>query len=342
MNILVDYISFSTRIHSLENILHLLGLDEIDFLAGAARNGWMEHMYFNGIHIYHGGREDIGVEMSGVGCRTLETCWKNGYDWPGLFQLLLDHRSKVLDPDGDEQEYREMHVSRLDIACDDREILDIKTITKYTSERRYISKARRCVWLSGDEQEVIFGSTKSSTRLRIYNKALERGVDGKWTRVEFQFRNEAAESFMANLMSYGMDFGRTFSGVLLNYLRYVTEEVKSSINYERYKIVKWWKDFLDASEKISNVTVGGLAYNYGSLEYFIKHQVLSSVKCWLEINNGDVSKFMEMVSKAKLNKKQEELIHKCRQLDKIEQNINSCSAAEDPPASPDGPLDKAQ
>ena len=74
--------------------------------------------------------------------------------------------------------------------------------------------------VAGDEEEVIFGASSSSTRLRIYNKALERGVAGPWVRVEFQLRDEAANSFLANLLAREGRIGETYGGVLLNYLRY--------------------------------------------------------------------------------------------------------------------------
>lgn len=309
MDILIDYLSFSSKIHSYPDIIDLLGLGDVVWIMGNPRHGWQEHSYFNGMHIYHGGREDIGVELSGIGCRTLESCWAKKFDWPGLLKLIMENRG-------------DLNISRLDVACDDREYLDVKTITRYTSDRKYISKARRCVWMSGDEQEVIFGSSQSSTRLRIYNKALERGVPGKWTRVEFQLRDEAAESFIGNLILYKEDFGRTFAGILLNYLRYTTKAPDLNNHHNRLKTVKWWREFLGTSEKIKNLTIGGLEYNYSNLESFIKKQCLSSLKCFVEINGGSVDALLNMISDAKLNKRQEELIQTLRQIDTIEQNIN--------------------
>ena len=152
----------------------MLGLQKVDW-EQKARDGWLCHEFFGGIHLYHGGRDDAGVELSGAGCRMLETCNGNSFDWIGLFGYIREQ--------GDE-----MNVSRLDVA--------------------------------GDEEEVIFGASSSSTRLRIYNKALERGVAGPWVRVEFQLRDEAANSFLANLLAREGRIGETYGGVLLNYLRY--------------------------------------------------------------------------------------------------------------------------
>lgn len=331
MDILIDYLRFTSKIHSLASIIDQLGLDKVEWMEGKSRDGWLYHGYFSGMHVYHGGRDDIGVELSGVGCRTLESYWNKQFDWFKLIAYLIENKEQ-------------MNVSRLDVACDDREILNIRKITDYTRDRKYISKARRCVWMSGDEEEVIFGSTQSSTRLRIYNKALERGVEGPWTRVEFQLRDESADSFMLNLMAY-KDIGRVFSGVLLNYLRYTTKAPDPLNHHDRLRTVRWWDEFVGSSEKIRNVTVGGLEYNFSNLENFITKQCLSSLKAFVEINGGSVDPLLKMISEARMNAKQEELVkrlkindqYQCRKKDDqagstpddpnftkhiIEQNIN--------------------
>lgn len=294
MDILFDYLRFTSKIHNLADLLELLGLEKVEWMEGKARDGWMYHGYFSGMHVYHGGREDVGVEFSGVGCRTLESCWDKKFDWIQLIRYLVENTG-------------DLNVSRLDVACDDREILNLKTITAYTRDRKYISKARRCVWMSGDEEEVIFGSSQSSTRLRIYNKALERKVEGQWTRVEFQLRDEAADSFMRNLLIY-KDIGKTFGGILFNYLRYTTKSPDLMNHHDRIPTVQWWQRFVGTSEKIKNVTVGGLEYNFGDLENFIRKQCLSSLKAYVEVNGGSVEPLLKLISDAKMNKRQEELV----------------------------------
>lgn len=234
MDVLIDYFKFSSKIHSLADIIELLGLESVVWQQGRARDGWTLHEYFSGMHIYHGGRDDVGVELSGAGCRMLETCNKNSFDWCGLFAYIMEY-SKV----------GEMNVSRLDVAGDDKEgRLSLRKIIRYTSQGKYICKARRKVWIEGDEEEVIFGAPSSSTRLRIYNKALERGVDEPWVRVEFQLRDEAADSFILNLLGVGGEIGPAYSGVLLNYIRFTTRDPSvCSNNYERIPTASFWSSF---------------------------------------------------------------------------------------------------
>lgn len=256
----------------------------------------MYHEFFGGMHVYHGGRDDVGIELSGSGCRMLESCNGNSFDWLGLFRYIMEQ--------GDE-----MNISRLDVAGDDKDgVLTLGKITQQTRTRKYICKARRRVWMGGNEEEVIFGASSSSTRLRIYNKALERGVEGPWVRVEFQLRDEAADSFILNLLRLG-EIGPTYGGVLLNYLRYVTRcPEDSQNNYNRIPTVGWWSRFVGTAEKIKNITVGGLEYNYFNLESFIVHQCAGSLRAYVEANGGDVGPLLDVISKAKLSKKQEELL----------------------------------
>ena len=231
MEILIDYLRFTSKIHSLADMVELLGLQDVDWLPGRARDGWLCHEYNNGMHLYHGGRDDVGVELSGAGCRMLESCNDNRFDWMALFEYLMS-------------EGESLNVSRLDVAGDDKDgILSMKKLTRYAIERKYISKARRRIWMGGDEQEILFGAASSSTRLRIYNKALERGVEEHWIRCEFQLRDESADSFLLNLLQK-RDIGATYGGVLLNYLRFTTKApVESDNHYDRIPTVGWWRRF---------------------------------------------------------------------------------------------------
>lgn len=289
------------------DLVELLSLEDVTWEAGKSR-GWTFHEYFSGMHLYHGGRDDVGVELSGAGCRTLETCYKNRYDsdfdWLGLFRYIVDQ--------GDE-----MNISRLDVAGDDKDgILTFEKLLKYTASGRFISKARRKVGNIFDEQGIIFGSPSSDTRLRIYNKALERGVDGPWIRCEFQLRDEAADSFLLNLLNEG-SIGETYGGVLLNYLRYTTRPPEESCNhYDRIPTVSWWAKFVAAARKLKNIKVGGLEYNYFNLESFLVRQCASSLKTYVMANGGNVDKLLELIWSAKLSSKQEELL---RQLE-LEKN----------------------
>lgn len=299
IDVLIDYLRFSSKIHSFANLIELLGLQDVIWQSGKARDGWSLHEYCNGMHLYHGGRDDVGVELSGSGCRMLESCNDGQFNWMELFEYLMDEVK-----DG------EMNVSRLDVACDEKEgLLDLDQMIRYCRQRKYISKARRCIWIGGAEREIMFGASSSSTRLRIYDKALERGVDGHWLRCEFQLRDEAADSFLLNLLQV-REIGQTYGGVLLNYLRFTTRSPDGSQNnYDRIPTTVWWSDFVGTAQKIKNLTIGGLEYNYFNLESFIVKQCASSLKAYIEAHAGNVDPLLKLIEEARINPKQRDMLN---------------------------------
>jgi len=298
MKILVDYLTFSSKSLQISDLKELLNLYEVEFVAGKGRNGWLNCEYSNGIRIFWGGRDDVGVEMSGSGCRFLETCNDNNFDWLNLFDFILERQDDV-------------NVSRLDIACDDKDaILSMESIIDCVKTRHYISRARRCVWTGGDEEQVIFGAPSSDTRLRIYNKALERGVKEHWIRVEFQFRDNSADSFIKHYCQH-RDIGYVYSGVLNNYLRYIDgNPADTNRNYDKLHVMEWWEDFVQGSHKLKMIASPGIEYNLQSLYDYIKVQVAPSLKAFVHASGGDITPLLSMIREARLSKKQRELIKK--------------------------------
>ena len=95
MNILIDYLRFTSKIHNWVDLAEMLGLQKVDWEQGKARDGWLCHEFFGGIHLYHGGRDDAGVELSGAGCRMLETCNGNSFDWVALFSYIREQGDEM-------------------------------------------------------------------------------------------------------------------------------------------------------------------------------------------------------------------------------------------------------
>ena len=81
--------------------------------------------------------------------------------------------------------------SRIDIAFD---FMDID-INNYTIIDDLSRKTN--TWNSGDGtmETRYIGAPTSDLRIRIYDKALEQGINGKWWRVEAQLRKEFAENY---------------------------------------------------------------------------------------------------------------------------------------------------
>lgn len=307
MHVLVDYLTFTDKGHSRDFWVERLGLTGIRFTLAKPRYMWTEHLYYEGVHIYTSDTGDCGVELSGTGCRLLETLNHN-FDWFTLASELQDDASA--------------HISRLDIACDDRDgILDFKKLYRHVKGRKYISRARRVIWTDGDEQQVVFGSPQSDTRLRIYNKAMERGLeDEHWIRAEFQLRNDQAESFVMNWMKQG-SLAKTFAGVLLYYLRFTTSAPDKNRNNSRIDTVSWWDAFLGECEQLPGIFTGGLEYNQERLDKALK-MCLSTVATFVRSQGGDLTRLVELISYAEINPRQQEFLDN---LERDHDNNNSLS-----------------
>ena len=298
MNILVDYLTLSIRQIELAELLKILHLENVNMESGYSR--WLgKRLYSGGISIHHG--EYIILEMSGHGCRFLESLYDNNLNW-------IDFIEQFLCLEGS-------HLARLDIACDDRPgdgekgILSFSTIFRHVMQRRYISLSRYVVHSGGSEESVYFGSPKSDRRLRIYNKAIERGIpDEHWIRAEFQLRNDAALSFYMRALECG-SIGQAYQGMLFDYLRFTREVNDSEIKHQsRMTVTRWWRTFCGGAKKIKGFYVGGLEYNLESLERYLSNQTSSSMKTYLAAHGGDVTELVKMADSATYNKKQEFLI----------------------------------
>lgn len=300
MKILIDWLQFTTTIHSKLQILEMFGLQDQEWVTGKPTGRWSNVDINNKIRIEYGGeREDISFTFSGSGCRYVETVNDNEFDWLQVLSYLCSFKG-----DG-------VNISRLDVACDDKEIiLTMKKIMKHAEDRKYVSRSRvKPMMVNGRKEIIYFGSEKSDTMLRIYNKALERGLDDEhWIRAELQLRNEAADSFIINLQEY-KDIGITYAGILNNYLRFTTKNPNTcNEHYDQLIVTKWWKKFISESRKIKNISTGGMEYNYENLENFIKTGAGSSIKTYLMANNGDVTKLLELISDCKINDKQKQML----------------------------------
>ncbi len=308
-HILVDYLtlSVSMNVFNLDYIFNSIGIKQEEFTELKSRLGLHKCLYYGGIKIhYHDIDEEIEkplivIDMSGKGCRLLETVHQNEkFNWIDFIEIFLSTEGS--------------HLARLDIACDDKvecdekPILSFPLMVRHLKERKYICQANRKIYTDGDEQNIVFGAPSSDRRLRIYNKALERGYDKHWIRAEFQLRNEAALSFYMRALERA-DIGQAYYGMLYAYLRF-TREVNDvdNKNQNRLTVTRWWKSFCHGAEKIKGFYLGGCDYNMDSLQGFLRKQVSSSVQTFMQIKDGDLGSLLGLFDGAKLNKQQEWLV----------------------------------
>lgn len=287
---LIDWLTFTAHGCTVDQLKSLLGFspdipweDSVKF-----RNGYPLQTYWNGITFSYGAeqekyykdpskaRSDMGicVNFSGKGCRAFESYGKG--DWIQLLAELFTLRDSGLREK--KGTYYSYNVTRLDLAYDDHVgLLDIHTIRQFIEDRSYTSPAKYSAIHWSDNQETDIrgltcqvGSNKSDIKIRIYDKAAERGfTDRHWIRVELQLRDERSSAAALELIKNG-SIGLTVSGILRNYLMFRIPSMDS--NKSRWLAAPWWESMLENMEKIKLWVSPGEPYNFSNTEYWFFKQ----------------------------------------------------------------------
>ena len=300
---LIDWLTFTAHGESVEYIKYLLGLDDPSIPwedIEKFRNGYPMQCYWNGVTISYGAdcekfykdpskvRHDMGicVNLSGTGCRAFES-YGHG-DWFRLLSYLFRNTDNIAEDQGIFKRY---NITRLDLAYDDHTgILDIYKIEQDTRDRFYTSKSKysEITW-SDDQNEdlkgltVQIGSDKSDVKIRIYDKAAERGFkDRHWIRVELQLRDDRAKNAAAQLV-LSKHIGRTTSGILRNYLLFRSPTEDS--NKSRWPISDYWDKLILDIEKISLWVSPGEEYNFSRTEYWLFKQYGAALSVMAELHD---------------------------------------------------------
>lgn len=276
--ILIDWITFTTKIWSVEAIKMQLGLfDQTWDLRDHGFHGYARAEVFNGVTIMSEGRlneageDDMGVcvEISGQGCRALESF--GDIDWLVFLAFLMEDTN-------------EFNITRLDLAFDDHTgILDKLRLQIDTDEHNYRSKFRTWEIRYGSNGFSIYhGSRHSQALIRIYDKAAERGLlDGThWIRVEIQLRDGNASGAIRAYLDK-KDLGAVYGGMLATYLVYL-EECNDS-NISRWPVADYWNDLIRDSERIHIAAKPGVDYNIFHMEAFLRDTAGGALDTWIKI-----------------------------------------------------------
>lgn len=290
--VLYDWLSFTSKTHTPEDLIAALGLSSCPWQEIKGAHGYRDRKYFSCISIHYNGREDMGVwvEMSGQGCRTFETLSRVG--WDALFSFIDTNHLKI---------------TRLDVAFDDHSgILNIRDIVEDTQEGNFVSKSD--YWetvLSSKGSTVQIGSPQSKVLVRIYDKARERRCSEgtHWVRVEIQLRDDRAIQFTKIPMS----IGEAFSGVLLNYLRYVIPD-DTDTNKWRWMMRPYWINMLEVVTPISIYTAPGMDYNIDRCREYVVNQAGNAIDCLIRIYGLNEFKAMVDHRSTSKNPKYEALV----------------------------------
>lgn len=289
--ILYDWVSITSRIHSVQDFIDLLGLNRegVNWEQTTGMHGYRDRLYWSSISIHYNGREDMGIwlEMTGQGCRAFETFGSGDYE--ALFDEVR-------------QEPDDVHLTRLDIAFDDHSgLLDICTIEEDARAMSFVSRFKKVQvdWeydmaKSVQGLSIYHGRKASDVMIRIYDKAAERGyTDGRhWIRAELILKDDRCMAFLDTPGT----IGERFAGVIMNYLRYVDEPAGYDSNRWRWPIKAYWDNFLNSAKAIRLYRKPGLEYNRHNLENFVYGQAGNAIAAEI-ICMGGLAAFGEKVMK---------------------------------------------
>lgn len=301
---LIDWLTVVYHGCTVDDVKKSIGMDSLTIPwtdEAKFRNGYPRQCYWNGITISYGAdsmdfakditkvRHDMGIclNFSGTGCRTFES-YGHG-DW---FRLLAEfftlRDTGVREKKGRRYSY---NITRLDLAFDDHTgILDINRIRSDTEERNYVSKSKYSEFVWSDDQltdirglTVQIGSDKSDIKVRIYDKAAERGYkDRHWVRVELQLRDDRARLAASDLVK-NTNIGDTVSGILMNYLTFRIPQ--SDINKSRWPIADYWQNMLSIMSALSLWESPGEEYNFSKTEHWLVKQYGQAIVVLDEIHD---------------------------------------------------------
>ena len=162
-----------------------------------------------------------------------------------------------------------LHASRIDLAADlvgkNRNPTDILDAWR---ERRIKSHVRSCDQIIGydadrerDGNTVMFGSRKSETFLRIYDKGLESKSDELWTRIEFELKGDRAKT--ANNKTAALSVGQVLYALLISFIQ-VTG-------------VKWWTDAINALPQAKDILKDKRKSDKSNSQKWLELQALPAV-----------------------------------------------------------------
>ena len=317
--VLIDWLTFSIKNiqNPTEVITKYLGLDPALFQeAPYGLMGYQRILVFSDIRVLYEPREnqyfrDMGVcvTMSGNGCRTFETMSKLTFEgakdrqgtestaFPVLFQLLAADENA--------------NISRIDIACDDREgYLCMDDIVRAVRENTINSRLmRRTLFQSYNGTQnsgitVYIGAPSSDFRVRIYDKALESGETGHWVRVELVMRGDNANAFGAQLTNTE-NVGKLAAQVINDKFSFIE---KDDSNITRCTVCPWWRQFVDELESVRLVARCVVQHSVDQVRNWVEAQVGPSLAILLRTMGFGCIFELAKESCSRLSDKQQSLI----------------------------------
>lgn len=297
MEYIIDYCMFRIKKDGekdldLNDILNLLGLTVDDFssFTDVGGHNFYQHTYvYNNIRIYVPSSETADkmgflVEMSGKGCRYLESLYFNrnykDFSWRKFFIDIFDFCRNGFD----------FNLNRIDFAFDDYDKkLNLDVIEQCARCNEVVSLFRRVDFCEEFDavkfgvresltrrslgKTIYFGSKRSNCYCRFYDKRAEQlrryNVNSDeykeiekiehWVRFEIVFRKKIAVRLFMSMITLNEDDFAVYLKELINgYIRFINPD---DVNVSRCSIKKWWSDFIGTLKR-AKLTVSRKVENY--------------------------------------------------------------------------------
>jgi hypothetical protein len=146
--------------------------------------------------------------------------------------------------------------------------------------------------LCGMGDTLYLGSPKSDCRLRIYDKAAERGVEGPWLRFEFQVRKERADAAICLLTVGAGEAVEYIKALILGYIDIKEPQVGDS-NKRRWPTADWWAEMWGKQK--SCLCLGSEMPTEGASRAWFE-KIAPSLAVLLKLDGGDLEWLHSTVS----------------------------------------------
>ena len=105
--------------------------------------------------------------------------------------------------------------------------------------------------------------------MRIYDKALEQGVEGHWVRVEMVMRGKNSKSFVDH-MTRTDNVGKLAAQVMNDKLSFIERD---DSNITRCSVCSWWQNFVEELESVRLVAREVIQHRVEQIDNWIEYQV---------------------------------------------------------------------
>lgn len=228
----IDYLSFTIFNVEIQTIIDHLPKSDFTFLE-KGRLGYKSAILYKGVRILYDGKKDMGIHIDASSTAL-------GWAVDILLIPVVQGNAKY---------------TRIDIACDCYNANMYKLTSEAANAHNYKSKRRK--WseiiqhntatndITG--RTLYFGSRNSSVFLRIYDKALEQGLDLDWTRLELEIKGKSAHNLAQIIGKLPLD--EIFFKLINNYISFIDRASDSNIS--RCKLLPFRDEFIKAKERLS-------------------------------------------------------------------------------------------